>query len=182
MPHRPPEALRPNLAGRLLRVGLLGTDGVLGDPETDGCAQEDRARLSPHKFCREDGAESGSPETEQPAEDPRASSSLSPGSLPGFFEGLFEAATSLGAAAVLALARLERQAQNAQRGLRKQAGTIPPWKWRDINSGRGEDVADKDCSDFSTHSAAQSFFERHQPGDPHDLNGDGDGVACEGLQ
>jgi hypothetical protein len=105
MPQRPPEAFWPNLQGRLLRAGLLGSDGVLGDPEADNRAHEDRARLPSHEFPREDGAESGSSETEQAAEDSRASSSLSPGSLPGFFESLFEAATSLGAAAVLALVR-----------------------------------------------------------------------------
>jgi hypothetical protein len=38
----------------------------------------------PHKLCREDGSESGVPETEQPAEDPRAPCCLSPGSLLGF--------------------------------------------------------------------------------------------------
>ncbi|MFP4393439.1 MAG: excalibur calcium-binding domain-containing protein [Desulfohalobiaceae bacterium] len=35
--------------------------------------------------------------------------------------------------------------------------------------------------DFDTQAEAQSFFEKHQPGDPHRLDGDGDGVACEGL-
>ena len=89
MPQRPPEALRRNLEGRLLRAGLLGSDGVLGDPETDGCAQEDRARLVPYEIRSEDGSKSGSPETEQAAEDPRAPCCLSSGSLPGLFEGLF---------------------------------------------------------------------------------------------
>jgi hypothetical protein len=104
MPQRPPEALRRNLEGRLLRAVLLCSDGVLGNPETEAAAQEDWARPASHEFCPEDGAESGSPETEQAAENSRASSSLSPGSLPGFFKSLFEAASSLGAAAVWALA------------------------------------------------------------------------------
>lgn len=78
-------------------------------------------------------------------------------------------------------ARLEQQARNATRGLWSQTTPIPPWEWRDRSSGGGE-VADKDCSDFSSHLAAQSFFERHQPGDPHNLDGDGDGLACESLQ
>jgi len=69
MPQRPPEAFWPNLQGRLLRAGLLGSDGVLGDPEADNRAQENRACLPPHKLCGEDGAESGSPETEQATED-----------------------------------------------------------------------------------------------------------------
>jgi endonuclease YncB( thermonuclease family) len=80
-------------------------------------------------------------------------------------------------------ARLERQARNAGRGLWSQANPVPPWAWRDRTSGPGEtSVKDRDCSDFSSHRAAQSFFERHQPGDPHNLDGDGDGVACESLQ
>jgi len=41
---------------------------------------------------------------------------------------------------------------------------------------------DYDCSDFKTHAAAQRFFERHHPGrDPFNLDGDGDGKACESL-
>jgi endonuclease YncB( thermonuclease family) len=80
-------------------------------------------------------------------------------------------------------ARLQRQARNAGRGLWSRANPAPPWEWRDRTSGPGETSAqDRDCSDFSSHSAAQSFFERHQPGDPHNLDGDGDGVACESLQ
>lgn len=81
------------------------------------------------------------------------------------------------------LARLERQARNANRGLWSQVAPVPPWEWRGRTSGPGEtSVEDRDCSDFSSHSAAQSFFERHRPGNPHGLNGDGDGVACESLQ
>jgi hypothetical protein len=40
---------------------------------------------------------------------------------------------------------------------------------------------DKDCSDFATPEAAQTFFEQAGPGDPHQLDPDGDGVACESL-
>ena len=36
-------------------------------------------------------------------------------------------------------------------------------------------------SDFDTQREAQDFFKRHQPGDPHRLDGDNDGVACESL-
>lgn len=42
-------------------------------------------------------------------------------------------------------------------------------------------ASDKDCSDFSTHAEAQSFFESQGPGDPHGLDRDGDGEACETL-
>jgi len=39
---------------------------------------------------------------------------------------------------------------------------------------------DLDCSDFRTQAAAQSFFNSHNPSaDPHGLDADGDGVACE---
>ncbi|MEM8849330.1 MAG: excalibur calcium-binding domain-containing protein [Pseudomonadota bacterium] len=40
---------------------------------------------------------------------------------------------------------------------------------------------DMDCADFSTQREAQSFFERSGPGDPHRLDGDNDGIACESL-
>ena len=42
---------------------------------------------------------------------------------------------------------------------------------------------DKDCADFTSHSAAQDFFEENGgPGsDPHRLDADGDGQACESL-
>ncbi|WP_251922972.1 excalibur calcium-binding domain-containing protein [Salinibacter ruber] len=52
----------------------------------------------------------------------------------------------------------------------------------DRTSGPGETSAeDRDCSDFDTQPEAQRFFKRHQPGDPHNLDGDGDGEACESL-
>lgn len=41
-------------------------------------------------------------------------------------------------------------------------------------------LSDLDCVDFSTQAEAQEFFDR-VPGDPHNLDPDGDGVACEGL-
>jgi Excalibur calcium-binding domain len=41
---------------------------------------------------------------------------------------------------------------------------------------------DRDCSDFKTHRQAQRFFERHHPRrDPHRLDADHDGIACESL-
>jgi hypothetical protein len=42
-------------------------------------------------------------------------------------------------------------------------------------------VGDRDCGDFSTHDEAQVFFDSQGPGDPHKLDRDGDGVACETL-
>lgn len=40
---------------------------------------------------------------------------------------------------------------------------------------------DRDCKDFPTQAAAQSFFVRAGTGDPHRLDRDKDGVACERL-
>jgi endonuclease YncB( thermonuclease family) len=79
-------------------------------------------------------------------------------------------------------ARLQRQARTADRGIWSRPNPTPPWEWRDRSRGREEpSVPDRDCSDFDTQPEAQRFFERHQPGDPHNLDGNGDGEACEGL-
>ncbi|QWZ06438.1 thermonuclease family protein [Nocardioides panacis] len=41
-------------------------------------------------------------------------------------------------------------------------------------------VTDRDCGDFATQAAAQTFFLAHSPGsDPHRLDADGDGIACD---
>lgn len=40
---------------------------------------------------------------------------------------------------------------------------------------------DKDCKDFKTHAEAQAFFESAGPGDPHRLDSNGNGLACESL-
>lgn len=91
------------------------------------------------------------------------------------------------------LERLEQQARNAKRGLWAQANPTPPWDWRNgerasstrsnrsRSSGTSSRQGDQNCSDFDTQREAQAFFERHQPGDPHRLDGDNDGVACESL-
>lgn len=42
-------------------------------------------------------------------------------------------------------------------------------------------AADRDCGDFSSQKQAQAFFDENRPGDPHNLDGDGDGRACEDL-
>ena len=43
--------------------------------------------------------------------------------------------------------------------------------------------ADKDCSDFKTQKQAQRFFKKHRGPrkDPHGLDADHDGKACEDL-
>ena len=99
------------------------------------------------------------------------------------------------------LERLEQQARNAKHGLWTQANPTPPWDWRNgkrssasnrndrpsrfrsdrSRSTRSSRQGDQNCSDFDTQREAQDFFERHQPGDPHRLDGDNDGVACESL-
>ena len=38
---------------------------------------------------------------------------------------------------------------------------------------------DRDCSDFATRGEAQAFFNAQGPGDPHRLDEDKDGLACE---
>lgn len=40
---------------------------------------------------------------------------------------------------------------------------------------------DYDCGDFSTRAEAQAFFEAAGNGDPHRLDRDSDGSACETL-
>lgn len=40
---------------------------------------------------------------------------------------------------------------------------------------------DRDCGDFANQSAAQTFFVNAGAGDPHRLDDDGDGRACETL-
>lgn len=76
---------------------------------------------------------------------------------------------------------LERQARRTDRGLWIQDDPILPWEWRRGVRKVGSSFKDKDCSDFDTQAEAQRFFEKHQPGDPHRLDGNGDGEACERL-
>ena len=41
-------------------------------------------------------------------------------------------------------------------------------------------VTDRDCGDFATQAAAQTFYLGHSPAsDPHGLDADGDGIACD---
>lgn len=41
---------------------------------------------------------------------------------------------------------------------------------------------DKNCSDFRTWREAQTFYENAGRGDPHGLDRDRDGIACESLR
>lgn len=49
---------------------------------------------------------------------------------------------------------------------------------------RTEARTDRNCADFTTHHQAQTFYERTGGPliDPHDLDRDRDGIACEALQ
>ena len=61
---------------------------------------------------------------------------------------------------------------------------VAPWEWRRgkrLSSGSSDD-ADKDCRDFGSWQEAQAFYEAAGPGDPHRLDGDNNGVACEALR
>ena len=78
-------------------------------------------------------------------------------------------------------ARLQRQARNANRGLWTRSSPTPPWDWRDRGASGGQPANDRDCGDFETQPEAQRFFRSTQPGDPHRLDGNGDGEACESL-
>lgn len=40
-------------------------------------------------------------------------------------------------------------------------------------------LVDMDCADFATQAEAQAFFLAAGPGDPHRLDAEGDGLACE---
>ncbi|SCY27869.1 thermonuclease family protein [Thiohalorhabdus denitrificans] len=77
---------------------------------------------------------------------------------------------------------LEAEAREEGRGLWAASNPVPPWQWRNgASRGSSSGSRDRDCSDFDTQRAAQEFYESHKPGDPHRLDGDGDGVVCEGL-
>jgi hypothetical protein len=45
-------------------------------------------------------------------------------------------------------------------------------------------AADKDCADFNTWRQAQNFYKKHGGPryDPHRLDADRDGIACESLR
>jgi endonuclease YncB( thermonuclease family) len=80
----------------------------------------------------------------------------------------------------------------------------PPWDWRPQRaaakpapgpeqgavdeqsaprpSSGAASAADRDCSDFATWEEAQAFYKQTGPGDPHRLDGDSDGIACEKLR
>jgi micrococcal nuclease len=82
----------------------------------------------------------------------------------------------------------EREARSNNRGLWDACGGVDtpaassgsPSQAPAPSAGGG---GDRDCSDFSSQREAQAFFEAEGgPGrDPHRLDGDGDGLACQSL-
>ena len=70
-----------------------------------------------------------------------------------------------------------------QSALESRAGCL--WVAASDDDSQGFDPAgpDRDCSDFITQIRAQRFYEAAGgPGkDPHRIDGDGDGIACESL-
>jgi hypothetical protein len=56
-------------------------------------------------------------------------------------------------------------------------------RFDDPTTERPFSSGDYDCRDFSTQEEAQDFFESEggPDDDPHNLDRDGDGVACESL-
>lgn len=69
---------------------------------------------------------------------------------------------------------------------------VMPWNYRNGGSTNEEPAAavqtltgysggDKDCADVGSHAEAQRFYEMQGPSDPHRLDRDKDGLACESL-
>jgi micrococcal nuclease len=82
----------------------------------------------------------------------------------------------------------EREARSNNRGLWGACGgadtpTESSGSPSQTPAPSGGGGGDRDCSDFSSHREAQAFFEAEGgPGrDPHRLDGDNDGLACESL-
>lgn len=87
--------------------------------------------------------------------------------------------------------KLQKEAEQGKKGLwADDSCPITPTKTSSntnagtqTTSGFTYSGGDKDCGDFSTHAEAQSFFiSQGGPGsDPHKLDADHDGIACETL-
>lgn len=80
----------------------------------------------------------------------------------------------------------EQQARESGRGM-WSGEFVTPEEWRRAGrtgnaTSNPRSMPDKDCGDFRTWQDAQAFYETAQPGDPHRLDGEGDGIACEGLE
>lgn len=80
------------------------------------------------------------------------------------------------------LGRLQERARANRLGLWADDAPLAPWEWRAERRG-ARFSGDRDCSDFASQASAQEFFiETGGPQrDPHGLDADGDGRACESL-
>jgi micrococcal nuclease len=79
---------------------------------------------------------------------------------------------------------LSREAREAGRGLWADSACAPEQQTTtSAPAAPAAPTADRDCGDFSTHAEAQAFFESQggPESDPHRLDGDHDGRACELL-
>lgn len=85
----------------------------------------------------------------------------------------------------------EAQAKQKRLGFWNQPSPVMPWDFRRTGSPPQETPrtnqlpacvnSDCNCSDFKTQAEAQRVLAAF-PGDPHKLDRDGDGVACESLR
>lgn len=75
---------------------------------------------------------------------------------------------------------LQQEAREAGRGLWADAAATEE---EPTSPQPSTTTTDKDCSDFATQAEAQAFFEAEggPARDPHHLDSDGDGLACESL-
>ena len=72
--------------------------------------------------------------------------------------------------------------RNAQAAARSERRGV--WGACGGNFHRASAFVDRDCEDFASQADAQRFFEANGGGparDPHRLDADGDGVACEAM-
>lgn len=82
-----------------------------------------------------------------------------------------------------ALLRAARAAREDRRGIWGACPQTPFDPLRPATTSPSASAGDRSCSDFVTQADAQAFYEAQGgPGaDPHGLDGDRDGVACETL-
>jgi len=77
----------------------------------------------------------------------------------------------------------QKEARESDRGLWEKCASRESVQNTPQRSRTGAVEGDKDCSDFKTQSEAQAFFllQGGPEKDPHRLDSDGDGNACESL-
>ena len=88
-----------------------------------------------------------------------------------------------------AFARLERKARKQGAGLWSEGMVASSSAEEEAGQQSGASASlpydpsgpDRDCGDFSSQTSAQAFFNTAGPGDPHRLDNDSDGQACESL-